>query len=48
MKQNRQFILSTFLICVTLFLTFCASTKPEIPQKQENAYIDKDLEALTA
>ncbi|MGD8739814.1 MAG: HEAT repeat domain-containing protein, partial [Desulfobacterales bacterium] len=47
MKLNRQFILSTFLICVTLFLTFCAATKPEIPQKKEIAYIDKDLEALT-
>ena len=47
MKLKPQFTLSLFLICVSLFSTYCASTKPEMPQKEENAYIDKDPEALT-
>jgi hypothetical protein len=47
MKLKWQFILCTFFLCVPLLFTDCATTKPEMPQKEDRAYIDKDLEALT-
>ena len=50
MKLKRQFILSVFLICLSLFATYCASTKstqPETEKKAQYKYQNKDPEALT-
>ena len=36
-----------FLVALGALTMNCASTKPEMPQKKETAYMDKDLDALT-
>lgn len=46
-KIKSNTILIFFFVALSALTMNCASTKPEMPQKEENAYIDKDLEALT-
>ena len=42
---NAVFIF--FVAALSAVVINCASTKPEMPPKEDKAYIDKDLEALT-
>ncbi len=47
-KIKFKIVLIFLLVALSVLTMNCASTKPEIPpQKQKNAYSDKDLETLT-
>jgi hypothetical protein len=46
-KIKFNLVLIFFLVALGALTMKCASTKPEMPQKEKNAYINKDSEALT-